>query len=354
MTAPVLIEARAATSEALPFAVRRFGLVVVVSVGALVLIVLASLTRGSVEVRPGEALDALLGRPASRVHHLVVMDLRLPRALVALVAGGCLGLAGALSQAVTRNPLASPDLTGVAAGVVLVTVLWIAFGPAWTTTPAALLLSPTVVIVGAVGGAGSGALVYALAARRRSDPVRLVLTGVVVSLILQTATAFVLMLRGDNATLGAYFWFIGSLNARAWPHWAVLWPWALFLVVLSLGGASRANILQLGDDVAGSLGLSVEAARRGLFLVSAVLTAGALVVVGAIGFIGLMAPHIARRLVGSDMRRVLPLTFLVGAVLLSGADLAGRSVTSRPVPTGVITAVVGAAFFLVLLARGDA
>lgn len=348
---PAPREAGEWAGERPPALVRHFGLVLASGVAVTGVLVVVSATVGTIQVTPGEVVAALVGNPVSELHRQVVLDLRLPRALVAVVAGGCLGLAGALSQAVTRNPLASPDLTGVAAGVVFCTVAWIATGPSLGATPDQLLLQPTVVIVGGVGGAGTGWVVYALSARRRGDPVALVLTGVVVALLLSTATAFVLMLSPNSATLSAYYWFVGSLNARAWAHWAVLWPWAAITVCAAVVGASRANLLQLGDDVATGLGVDPERTRLGLFLISAVMTAGALVVVGAIAFIGLMAPHVARALVGHDPRRVQPLSFVIGAALLCGGDLAARAVAPRPLPTGVVTATLGAGFFMFLLLR---
>ena len=334
-----------------PLGARRFGLTLVAGLLLLVLLVAWSVMIGTGDISLGDAVRALLGRPSSRLDHTIVIRLRLPRALVGVVAGGCLALAGALSQAATRNALASPDLTGVSAGVVFLTVVAVGFGPSWIYHPDDLLLSPWSVLVGALGGAGAGALVLKLASQRKGDPVRLVLTGVIVGLLLATATSFVLMVWGSSATLEASFWFIGSLNARVWPHWNVLWPWAAVLVPVALAGAGWANLLQLGDDVAVSLGADARRARAGLFVVSATLTAGALVVVGSIGFIGLIGPHIARRLVGGDLRRVLPASLLAGAILLSAADVGARAFTTRALPTGTVTALLGAGFFLILLVR---
>jgi iron complex transport system permease protein len=336
-----------------PLAARHFVVALVAGLGLLVALTAWSVMIGTGDISIGDAARALTGRPLRRLDHTIVVQLRLPRALVAVVAGGCLGLAGALSQAATRNPLASPDLTGVSAGVILLTVVWVRFGPTSVYHPDDLLLSPTVVAVGALGGAGAGWIVFALASQRQGDPIRLVLTGVVVGLLLQTITSFVMMVWGSSAALEAYFWFSGSLNARVWPHWNVLWPWAIVIAPLALAGAGWANLLQLGDDTAAGLGIDVRRARAALFLVSATLTAGALVVVGSIGFIGLVGPHITRRLVGGDLRRVLPGSFMAGAVLLSAADVGSRAFTTRPLPTGTVTAILGAAFFLILLLRKE-
>lgn len=350
MTSPV-IAVDLATSDPRTIGARRFGLCLAAGLVLVLLLLVWSVSIGTGDISPGDAIRALVGQPETDLHHTIVVNLRLPRALVAAVAGGCLALAGALSQAATRNALASPDLTGVSAGVVLLTVLWVGFGPTSIYHPDDLLLSPLVVVVGTIGGAGAGFLVLKLASQRRGDAIRLVLTGVIVGLLLQTITSFVLMVAGTSATLEAYFWFNGSLNARVWPHWNVIWPWAAVMVPLALAGASWANLLQLGDEIATGLGTDVRKARAGLFLVSATLTAGALVVVGSIGFIGLVGPHITRRLVGGDQRRVLPASFLAGAILLSAADVGSRAFTTRALPTGTVTAILGAGFFLLLLTR---
>jgi iron complex transport system permease protein len=309
---------------------------------------------GSVALTPGEVLAALLGRPFEESHRQIAVELRLPRGLIAAASGAMLGLAGAILQALLRNPLAEPGLTGVSAGSVLLAVLWLGRGagladPSWTLPAVALL-----------GGLGGGFLVYALSRGGSVEPARLALTGVVVSAVLGACASLWLLLH--QQFLGSILlWLIGSLNGRVWVHWAALWPWALVAIPCGLGCAGLANALHLGEEIAGGLGLRVERDRAMLLFVAAWLTAAAVGVVGAVGFIGLIGPHIARRLVGDDARRVFPLSALVGASVLLGADIVAQGITLYPpvalnpqragLPVGAVTALLGAPFFLYLVRR---
>lgn len=307
---------------------------------------------GSVALTPAEVLWALRDEAVEPFHRQIVWDLRLPRALIAILAGAMLGLAGAILQAVLHNPLAEPGLTGVGAGCALAAVLWLSTGQALA------MPGHTLPLVALVGGLAAGLLVYALSWGGQIDPLRLVLTGILVSAVLQSGVSLVILL-GTEALGGALAWLIGSLNGRVWTHWAIMWPWACVALPLGLASAGVANVLQLGDDVASGLGLRREWARGGLLAVAALLTAGTVAVVGALGFIGLIGPHIARRLVGTDARRVFPLSIVLTAALLVGADMLAQTVTFRTsvggvdirtgLPVGAVTALLGAPFFLYLI-----
>ncbi len=335
-----------------PLAARHFWTMLALSGAVVLVLFVLSVGLGKLPLSPLQVIRALTGNPEEELHQIIVVELRLPRALIAVLAGAMLGVAGALLQGITRNPLASPELTGVSAGVVFLAVVWLAYGPSSEPTAGAVPTGVALPAIALVGGVASGLLVYALSRRGRTDPLRLVLAGVLVSLIVQSATSLI-VLANQGAVGGILVWAIGSLNGRVWTHWGVLWPWALTVLPLALACAAKANVLALGDELAVGLGERVELSRAGLFLVAAVLTAGALAVVGAIGFVGLIAPHIARRLAGEDARRVFPLTATTGAALLTGSDVLAR-VVKQPLelPTGAVTAVLGAMFFLYLLRRG--
>lgn len=318
-------------------------LIPLAGVALLAGLAVVSLGVGSNWIDPGDVLRTLAGGPTRDLHEVIVTDLRLPRILVAALAGAMLGLAGAMLQTIARNGLAAPELVGVSAGIVLLNVLWVAYGPAGVRTGR---LVPAIALF---GGIGAGLVVYGLSRRGRSDPVRLILVGVLITVILQAATSVVVLLN-QGATGGVVIWAVGSLNGRTWTHWATLWPWGAVCIALGLGSAAAANLLQLSDDTAGALGLAREPARGLLLLIAATLTAGAVAVVGAIGFIGLIAPHIARRLVGDDARRLFPTTTVTGALLLLSADTLARGLAGpAPLPTGAITAIMGSLFFLHLL-----
>lgn len=336
---------------------KRFISLLVIGAMTISGLLLLHLGLGSVTLLPGEVLAALHGDGSDLIHQQIVRDLRLPRALIATVAGAMLGVAGALLQAVLRNPLAEPGLIGVTAGGALAAALWVSGGGQALAAPGRTL--PPLVLL---GGLLALLLVYGLSWRGRADPLRLVLCGILVSAVLQSATSLLLLLRSE-AIGGVLAWLIGSLNGRVWLHWHTLWPWALFSLPLALACAGLANLLQLGDEVAAGLGLRVELVRALLLLVSALLVAGAVAVVGAVGFVGLIAPHLARQLVGNDARRVLPLSFVLGAGLLLSADVVAQGLlittvvggvdTRAGLPVGAVTALLGAPFFLFLIWRSS-
>jgi iron complex transport system permease protein len=301
---------------------------------------------GPVSLSPRQVVLALTGNPEEPFHRTIVVDLRLPRTLIALVSGGMLALAGAILQSIMRNPLAEPEMTGSVSGAILFTVLWIGFGtsgfvPVVWYTP----------LIALAGGVAAGLVVYMLTWRGQSQPGRLILTGLVVSSILRSGASIVLLVH--QAAIGSVvLWLIGSLNGRVWSHWAILWPWALITLVPALASARWANVLQLGDETAISLGLHVERARAALLFLAVALAAGAVAIVGGIAFLGLVSPHLARRITGADARRVFPLSTVIGAGLLVGADiLAQVALPGVQLPVGAVVAVLGAPFFLYLLWR---
>ena len=293
---------------------------------------------GSVALTPSEVVAALLNQPVEAFHRQIVWDLRLPRSLVGLLAGATLGMAGAILQAITRNPLAEPGLSGVSAGGVFLVVTGLALGLNGSILP----------LVALVGGLAVGLLVYTLSRTRgRSQPLRLALYGLVVGSIVGAFTSLVLVFKQEfGGTI--LLWMVGSLNGRTWFHWGILWPWAVVGLVLGMLSIGLANVLQLGDEMATGLGLRVEWARAGLFLVAALLTAGAVSVVGAISFVGLIGPQVARRLVGEDARKLFPLSATFSAILLLLADWLAQILASGKLPVGVLTAFLGTPFFLYL------
>jgi iron complex transport system permease protein len=354
----------AAPLRATPFAVRRFMMVLTLSAIGLLLLITLHIAVGTVSLTSGEVLSALLNPAADSLHRQVVWNLRFPRALVGLLAGGMLGLSGAILQSLTRNPLADPGLLGVSSGGVLAIVLgitWLSAGQGSSLIDAGLLLP----VLALLGGMITGTLVYAISWQSGSDPTRLVLTGVLVGGMCSAGTSLLLLWADEYAVQRIIRWTIGSLSGRVWIHWQTIWPIALVAVPLGLACARLANILQLGDAVAAGLGVRVERARLLLLGASVLLTAGAVAVVGNIGFIGLIGPHIARRVVGSDLRRLFPFSMVVTAGLLLVSDIVARTLTigwvglitgldvpdTAGLPVGAVTALLGAPFFFYLLVR---
>jgi iron complex transport system permease protein len=276
--------------------------------------------------------------------------LRLPRAIVAVLAGAMLALAGAIMQTVMRNPLAEPDLTGATSGAVFFAVLWLSRDLFYRNVAPPDIGVPAVAMLGSLVTAG---FVYLLSRGRdgQTNAVRMVLTGVMISAIFRSLTSLILLVN-QNATNGILMWLIGSLNGVTWSSWDTIWPWALVAIPLGIGCAGAANALHLGDDIASGLGVRVERTRLLLLVVAVLLTAVAVSVVGALAFLGLIAPHISRRLVGNDARRVFPLSAIMGASILIVADILARSLTRVvALPVGAVMALVGAPFLIYLLRR---
>lgn len=219
--------------------IRYYPLLILLSLFMLFVLLVLHVAVGSVAISPATVIAALFNQPVEPFQHIIIWDLRLPRALIALLAGAMFGLAGAILQVVMRNPLAEPEMTGATSGAVLFAVLWLALAPAQTAP------GPVLPLVALIGGLVGGALVYLLSGRGYHDPVRLVLTGVLMSAVLRSAIAIILLLRQE--VIGTVLlWLIGSLNGLVWTQLDILWPWALIALSLGLTCASLANVLQLG------------------------------------------------------------------------------------------------------------
>jgi iron complex transport system permease protein len=302
-----------------------------------------SLSVGEFPVPMPDVVATLLGR-GSEDSTLIVHTLRLPRALTGLLVGAAFGLSGAIFQRLADNPLASPDVLGINAGAAAaaVFVMVIVHG------------SGAQVVAGALLGAVLTAVaIYTLAYRRGVTGYRLVLVGVGVTAVLGSVTQFLLARAEIHDAQRAVVWLTGSLNGRGWEH---VRPVALALAVLlpvAAGGARQLRMLELGDDTARGLGTRVERARAVLLLAGVGLAAVATSSAGPIAFVALVAPQIARRLVGGRSLGLLPAA-ACGALLVVAADLAARRVFApTELPVGVATAVLGAPYLLWLLARAN-
>ncbi|GGG03469.1 Fe(3+)-citrate import system permease protein YfmE [Paenibacillus albidus] len=333
---------------------RLTGTVFFLLLGIILLFVL-HIGLGKTVLTPEEVLRALFNQGAEEGFRHIVWNLRLPRALIAIAAGLMLGTAGAILQVVMRNPLVEPGLVGASSGAVLAAVLWISFA---TDT---LVKAVPLTFVALIGGLGAVLLVNALNAGHSGNGTRLALIGVIVTAILQSAVSLFL-LQGQQGLSTIFLWTFGSLNGRGWSSWAVLWPWTVLGLFLSMVYARKAELLQLGDHTATGLGLAVNRSRFMLLIIASVLTAASVSVVGAIGFIGLIGPHIASLLVGRKPLFLFPVSALFSALLLLVSDWIGQSVTLRlplpgmenhltGLPVGAVTTLLGAPFFLFLLRR---
>lgn len=300
-----------------------------------------SLMKGSLQLPPRLVLQLMLA-PVGDTAGQVIWNIRLPRTLVGALVGGNLAMAGTILQAVMRNSLADPHIIGVSAGAGLagVTVLILYPHLDYLVTPVAFL-----------GAMGAALLIYVLAWKGGIRPMRVILAGVSVSAFLGAGISALLVFYSDRVH-GALVWMVGGLSARSWPHFDVIYPYTLLGIFLAFWGAKKLNILGLGDEMARGLGLNVETTRLGMTAVAALLAASAVSVVGLLGFVGLIVPHAARLLVGTDHRYLLPAAALLGAGVVVASDTVARTVFSPvELPVGIIMAFVGAPFFLYLLRR---
>jgi iron complex transport system permease protein len=304
-----------------------------------------SIGYGEYPIAPIDVIKTLLGLDTGNADHAFVIHvLRLPRAVIAFLVGTGLAVSGTILQGLTRNPLAAPEIIGINAGASLVAVAVIVLLPAFplVALPAA-----------AFGGAFVAAfLIYWLAWDNGSAPIRLILVGIGVGAVASAFTSLMITFGNIYDVSQALVWLTGSVYGRSWEHVQALLPWLLVFLPFSLLLSRDLNTLALGDDVARGLGSRVEW-QRGLLLITSVALAGATVATaGTIGFVGLMAPHLSRQLVGASHEGLIPTTALMGGLIVVLADFLGQSLFAPiELPCGVITAAVGAPYFLYLLYR---
>ena len=321
---------------------RRAWLTVLAALCAAGLMLAAAMLTGSAPLEPGAVLRGL-SAPDSDAG-AIVWQLRMPRALAAFAAGGLLALAGALLQALLRNPLAEPYLLGVSGGAAVGAL-------------SLMLLGGTSLGVhaGAAGGAlGSTALLLLLARRDFSDPSAhgrtLLLGGVALAALAGAVVALILTMAPEASLSGMLFWLMGDLNGVS--EWAVAMAILCVAAAVVLPRAHALNALMRGDEVAFALGIDVPRLRWLAFICAALAAAAAVATVGTIGFVGLVAPHLARMLVGNDQRVLLPLATLGGGAMLVCADIVARSIVAPvQLPTGAVMALLGTPIFLHLLLR---
>ncbi|MCB9462046.1 MAG: iron ABC transporter permease [Anaerolineaceae bacterium] len=315
-------------------------LLLLLSIGIAVLIL--SVSYGEYEISPLDVLRTLLSiDTGDSRHQLVVFTFRLPRILVAFFVGAALSTSGAILQGITRNPLADPGILGVTSGASLVAVAAIV----WFDVPLEWL--PIATFVGALLMALA---IFALAWKGGSAPVRLILVGVGLGAVATALTNLMLVFGEINAVQEASVWLAGSVYGSNWQHVHTIALWLAVLLTLAVLMARQLNTLNLGDDIARGLGVRVEVQRVVLLGISVALAAVSVSVAGTIGFVGLVAPHIARRLVGPSHEGLILVAALLGGVLLMLADLIGRWVISpSELPVGVVAAMIGAPYFAYLL-----
>jgi len=315
----------------------------------LVVLTVMILSAGSGEfpLSPANVLAALFGF-GDEFNQTILIDFRLPRIVMALFVGMALAVSGAILQGITKNPLASPDLIGVTAGASFAVVLFLAmFSDENNSLTVSIQWLPLFAFLGATITA---LIVFSLSWKNGIAPFRLLLIGIAVAAFMQAGTTVWILMGPIYQASQATIWTTGSIYGANWSQVYVLMPWALLLIAISFLLRRQMNILELGDDIATGVGSRVQRNRVLLLLISTGLTGVAVAFAGGIGFVGLLAPHIARRIVGPKFQSMVFFSAGIGALLVLIADWIGR-VAFAPieVPAGVWTAAVGAPYFIFLL-----
>ncbi|OON98490.1 MAG: iron ABC transporter permease [Epulopiscium sp. Nele67-Bin004] len=313
-------------------------LILIVLIGAMSIV---ALNVGSAGYSVSEIFTALTSGEDSTVK-VVIMNLRLPRIILALIVGASLAVAGALLQAVMGNPLADPGTIGVSAG-------------ASTAAITILLLFPhltaSVPLFAFVGAGFACVLIFVMAWDNGISAMRIILSGVAINSVLGAYNSFLQLLNADDLQNVLSF-MNGSLSGRSWGQVYIALAYSSIGLTLGFCCIKTANLLLLGEDMAKSLGVNVTKSRIALSAISAFLAASTVTVVGMVGFVGLIVPHIGRLIIGSDYKALLPVTTLLGALILLVADTIGRVIiTGMEVPVSIVMALVGGPFFLYMLKK---
>lgn len=327
---------------------RRNITILVICIVLLILSFIISMNTGYIKLSPKDTLRTLFGG-GSEKENLILFKFRLPRIVVSTLVGMGLALAGCIFQGISRNPLADPGLLGINAGAGLMVILYVMFFGAKS-----FLSVFTLPFLALLGGGVTAVLIYLLAYKKGEGiaPLRLILTGIAIQAGISALTTVLVMTLDDTQFDFVANWQAGSIWASNWNFVMSLLPWILVFVPYTMMKSSVLDILNLGDELAYGLGSEVERERKLLLGVAVALAASSVSVSGSIGFVGLIAPHMARRLVGPKHKILLPTCALIGAILVSISDtIAKLIVQPSGIPTGIVVAVVGAPYFLYLLSK---
>lgn len=316
----------------------------VIQVVLLILVVIASLWSlmvGAVSIPVQVTINTLFDLDGDQQKYIILKS-RLPRVVLALMTGGALAISGAIIQAIIRNPLASPKIIGVNSGAALFACLMIILLP---DIPASYLP-----LAACAGGILAALIIFFATFGRNLSGVHLALVGIAVGFICESGVDYILVALPTHELATPLVWLTGSFWGRSWMHVYAVWLPLCTIAVLGVTMAYRLDILHLGAETATGLGLNVQVQRLVLLLIATLLASISVGVAGVLGFVGLMAPHIARRLVGGNHRLVLPASALVGMLLVVLADGAGRAMFPPiEISAGILTAIFGAPFFIYIM-----
>ncbi|MEK5253916.1 iron ABC transporter permease [Paenibacillus sp. FSL F4-0125] len=323
--------------------ISRSRIVVIVTVISALVAAIIAIGLGSVFIPVSDILSTIFSSSSKAVNATIIWDIRLPRVLLAMIIGANIAISGALLQAVMGNPLADPGLTGVTSGAAACVLVIMLAAPQYTQF---------IPIAAFVGGLIAAGIVYALAWRRTGiSPVTIILSGVAVNALCGGVIGLLTIMYSDRLP-AAVQWLNGSLAAKGNNALMMVLPYAIVGWILSFFAIRKANIIRLGDQVASNLGENVNQIRILLSLLAVFLAAISVAAIGMIGFVGLVVPHMARMLVGSDYKYLLPMSMALGALVLLIADTGGRTLFAPlDIPSGILMAVIGGPYFLYLMRK---
>lgn len=327
--------------------IRKQRIILLISLLLIMATVIIGMGIGSASLSFDRLIHTILGQGSFK-EEFILYSIRLPRILITLLAGMALALSGSILQGITRNDLADPGIIGINSGAGVAIAVFFLFFP--TEAGSFVYMIP---VVGFIGAIITGFLIYLFAYGKNNglQPVNLVLIGVGFSTALSGAMIVIISSAERNKVDFIAKWLAGNIWGTDWPFVLALLPWLVILIPFTLYKANRLNILELSDPVAIGVGLSIEKERIVLLLTAIALAATAVSVTGGISFIGLMAPHIAKSLVGPRNQLFIPIAILLGGWLLLFADTVGRNIIDTTIPAGIMVSLIGAPYFVYLLLR---
>lgn len=317
---------------------------------AIIAVFLVSLNMGTMKIPLAEVVKAFNGT-GSEQNYTVLMHFRLPRMVIAILIGAGIAVSGAILQSVSRNALADPGILGINSGAGLAVVLYIFYfqGSSFSSGIWSVYIMPFAALVGAFLAAF---LIYSLAWKQGVTPIRLVLVGIGINAAFGALIIVFQLMMDPNNFMQATIWLSGSIWGASWEYVVAILPWILFLVPWVVYKSQNLNVLNLGDHTAAGLGVTVERERRTLLLISVALAGACVAVGGGIAFLGLVAPHLARKLVGPRHQGMLPVSALLGSLVLLVADMIGKNLMAPyEIPVGLVVSCLGAPYFIYLLIK---
>lgn len=324
---------------------KNFALSMVLCLALLFIIAIFSISFGAKQIAFSKVIEVLLGKDSDSIEATVILQ-RVPRTVFGILAGGALGISGALMQSITRNPIADPSILGVNTGASLFVVAGIAF--------LNITAAYQYIWLAIIGAGLTAFFVYAVASigKDGATPLKLALSGAAVSIVLGSLVSTIML--PDNRVLQAFrFWQIGSIGSATWDNISLISPFLIIGFIISMFISGYLNNLALGDEAATALGTNVVITRSVGALASVLLCGATTALAGPIGFVGLIIPHLVRLIYGSGMGKILPLSFLGSGILLLLSDVIGRIIGSPgETEVGIITAVLGAPVFIFAIRKG--